>query len=171
MQFAGKLNEAEVREATRIIRPKGHGARMALSYGRLLLYALIVVFLLVASFLHHAKIPPAVIAIRIVILLLVGGLVYYRIRKASTDTVAKLDASLPDSINLEAGGVRLDGPYGAQSFQPWTAYSGFREGSHIVVLHRNEKGLYNVLPISSMSPPERESLRGLLQNYLPVKTR
>ena len=167
MQFAGKLNEAELREATRMIRPKGQGRRMALSYTRLIIYAGVVIVLLVESFRHHGRIPPQLIAIRVLILVLVAAVVFYRIRKSSRDSVAKIDSSLPDSIRLESGGVRLDGPYGAQSFQPWTSYTGYREGTHIVLLQRTEKDLYNVLAISALSPPERDALRGLLQSYLP----
>ncbi len=166
MQFQGKLNEVEVKEATRFIRPKGYGARMALSYTRLIIYAVIVVAILFASFVRHAHIPPQVLAIRVGLLLLIGGASYYRYRKGSREAVANLDASLPDSLTLSAEGVRLDGPNGAQGFQPWASYSGFREGVHVVLLQRKEKGLYNVLPISGLGSGERGALRGMLGNYL-----
>ena len=166
MQFQGKLNEVEVKEATRFIRPKGYGARMALSYTRLIIYAVIVVAILFSSFVRHAHIPPQVLAIRVGLLLLIGGASYYRYRKGSREAVANLDASLPDSLTLSAEGVRLDGPNGAQGFQPWASYAGFREGEHVVLLQRREKGLYNVLPISGLGTGERGTLRGMLGNYL-----
>ena len=168
MQFQGKLNEVEVKEATRFIRPKGYGMRMALSYTRLVVYAVIVIGILFASFVRHAHIPPAVLATRVAILLLIGGASYYRYRKGSRAAVANLDASLPDSLTLSAEGVRLSGPNGAQGFQPWVSYSGFRAGEHVVLLQRKEKGLYNVLPISSLGTGERNALRGMLGSYLPA---
>ena len=168
MHFHGKLNEAEVKEATRFIRPKGYVARMALSYLRFILYAALVLGILFASFVRHANIPPQVIATRIVLLVVIGGASFFRYRKGTREAVANLDASLPDSLTLAAEGVRLDGPNGAQSFQPWMTYAGYREGDHVVVLRRKEKGLYNVLPVSGLSQGEREALRGMLTSYLPA---
>ncbi|RRA48308.1 hypothetical protein [Acidipila sp. EB88] len=168
MQFQGKLNEAEVREATRFIRPRGYGARMALSYTRLVVYALIVVFILYQSFVRHQHIPPVVLGVRLVILVVIGGAAYVRYRKGSREAVASLDASLPDTLRLSPEGIHLDGPNGAHSFQPWLAYKSFREGEHVVVLARVEKGMFNVLPLTSLGTPERETLRGMLQNWLPA---
>ncbi len=167
MQFSGKLNEAEVKEATRFVRPKGYGARMFLSYLRLIIYAVIVIGILFASFVRHVQIPPQLLAVRVAVLVVIGGLSFYRYRKGSREAVAKLDASLPDLLTLSSDGVRLEGPDGAQGFQPWASYTGYRQGAHVVVLERKEKGLYNVLPISALPEPEREALRGLLMNSLP----
>lgn len=167
MQFAGKLNETELREATRMIRPKGHGRRMALSYARLVIYVGIVVALLVASFVQHRHIPPQLIAVRVAVLALVAVVVVLRVRRSSRDALRRIDASLPDTVQLGPEGVRLDGPMGAHSFQPWSSYTGFREGQHIVVLQRTEQDLFTVLPVSALSPAERTSLRGLLQGSLP----
>lgn len=168
MQFNGKLNEVEVKEATRFVRPKGYKARMLLSYFRLIVYAVIVIAILYASFVQHAKIPPQVIGIRLAFLVALGIFSYVRYRKGTREAVAALDASLPDSLVVSAEGVRLEGPNGAQGFQPWASYSGFREGEHVVLLQRKEKGLYNVLPISAMGTSEREALRGMLGGYLPA---
>lgn len=168
MQFSGKLDEAEVKEATRFVRPKGYKARMLVTYFRLIIYALIVVWILYSSFVRHAHIPPQVIAIRLGLLALIAVFAYARYRKGSREEVAKLDASLPDTLQLTAEGVRLDGPNGAQGFQPWASYTGFREGQHIMLLQRKEAGLYNVVPVSAMGEGERSQLRGLLTSYLPA---
>ena len=171
MHFHGRLNETEVKEATRLIRPKGYRARMALSYIRLILYAVIVLGILYASFVRHANIPPQVIAVRILLLIVIGGVSFFRYRKGTREAVANLDASLPDALTIAAEGVRLDGPNGAQGFQPWISYAGYREGEHVVVLRRKEKGLYNVLPVSGLGQSEREALRGMLTSYLPPAAR
>ena len=168
MLFQGKLNEVEVKEATRFIRPKGYGMRMALSYTRLLIYAVVVLVILFESFVRHQHIPPQVLGVRVLFLVIILGVSYYRYRKGSRDAVATLDASLPDTLTLSSEGVRLDGPNGAQGFQPWLSYSGFREGEHVVVLNRKDKGLYNVLPISTLPAGQREVLRGMLSGYLPA---
>ncbi len=167
MQFLGKLNEIEVKEAARFVRPKGYGARMALSYIRLIIYAAIVVYILYASVVQHARIPPALIAVRVGILLLLGGFSFYRYRKGSREAVANLDASLPDTLELSAEGVKLEGPNGAQGFQPWGSYSGFRQGEHVMLLQRKEKGLYSVVPTSALGTAGREVLRGMVSTYLP----
>lgn len=167
MQFHGKLNEVEVKEATRFIRPKGYGARMTLSYLRLIIYAVIVLAILFESFIRHQHISPQILWTRVLILVIIGGASFYRYRKGSREAVAKLDASLPDSLTLSAEGVRLEGPNGAQGFQPWVSYSGFREGEHVVLLQRKDLGLYNVLPVSALTQTDRGALRGLLTSYLP----
>ena len=167
MQFLGKLNEIEVKEAARFVRPKGYSSRMAISYIRLVVYAAIVIGILYASLVQHAHIPPVVIASRIGILLLLGGFSFYRYRKGSRDAVASLDASLPDTLELSAEGVKLEGPNGSQGFQPWGSYSGFREGEHVLLLQRKEKGLYNVVPTSALGAAGREVLRGMVSSYLP----
>jgi hypothetical protein len=167
MQFAGKLNEVEVKEATRFVRPKGYTTRMALSYLRLIVYAVIVIGILFLTFVRHAHIPPAVLLTRVFILVLIGGVSFYRYRKGTRDAVATLDASLPDQLTITAEGVRLEGPNGAQGFQPWGSYRGFREGVHVILLHRREQGLYNVIPISALDTITRASLRGMLTGYLP----
>ncbi len=169
MQFPGKLNEAEVKEATRYVRPKGYGVRMALSYLRLIVYAIIVIAILFETFVRHAHIAPQLLISRILILVLIGGVSFYRYRKGTRDAVATLDASLPDQLTLSSEGVRLEGPNGAQGFQPWGSYRAFREGDHVVLLHRKEKGLYNVIPVSSLDTGARAGLRGLLTGYLPVE--
>jgi hypothetical protein len=171
MDFSGKLNEVEVKEATRFIRPKGYSARMAISYLRIVIYAAVVVFILYQSFGRHQHVPMGILVSRLVILVVLLVFVYVRYRRGSRQAVANLDASLPDTISLSAEGVRLNGPNGAQGFQPWVSYRGYREGQHVVVLDRKEKGLFNVLPISGLPEGDRHQLRGLLQNYLPVDTR
>ncbi len=168
MQFHGKLNEAEVKEATRLIRPKGYAWRLALTNIRLVVYAVIVIAIVWASIAHHARIPPAVIAIRIALLVVIGGFSIYRYRKSSREAVLALDSSLPDRLDLSPTGVRHHGPNGAEGFQPWTSYTGFREGQHVVVLRRREKNLFSVIPISGLSDGERGDLRGLLQQCLPA---
>ncbi len=168
MQFPGKLNEIEVKEATRFVRPKGYGRRMALSYLRLIIYAALVIAILFETFVRHAHVPPALLYSRILILVLIGGASYYRYRKGSREAVANLDASLPDALTLSPQGVRLEGPNGAQGFQPWVNYTGFREGEHVILLQRKEKGLYNVLPISNLGGGERENLWSMLGSYLPT---
>ena len=74
---------------------------------------------------------------------------------------------MPDSLTLSGEGVRSRGPNGAEGFQPWTSYTEFREGEHVMVLRRKEKTLFSVLPITQMSEGERSALRGLLGNALP----
>jgi hypothetical protein len=170
MDFSGKLNEVEVKEATRFIRPKGYQTRMALTYARLVIYAGVVFYVLFESFARHRHIPESVIVTRIVLLVLLLGFFYFRYRKGSRQAVANLDASLPDTLSLSAEGVRLNGPNGAQGFQPWVSYKGYREGKHVVVMDRMEKGLYNVLPISGLQEGDRQNLHGLLQNYLPTQS-
>jgi hypothetical protein len=168
MDFSGKLNEVEVKEATRFIRPKGYQTRLTLTYVRLVIYAGVVFYVLFESFARHRHIPESVIVTRIVLLVVLLGFFYFRYRRGSQQAVANLDASLPDTLALSAEGVRLNGPNGAQSFQPWVNYGRYREGKHVVILDRKEKGLYNVLPISGLQDGDRQHLRGLLQNYLPA---
>ncbi len=166
MQFPGKLSEAEIKEASRFIRPRGYALRMVLSYFRLILYSAVVLVILFQSFVRHQPIAPQVVIIRVLILVVIGGFSFYRYRKGTREAVATLDASLPDVLTLAASGVQLDGPNGAHGFQPWVNYAGFREGEHIVLLQRKHKGLYNVVPISALDSSEREGLRGLLSNHL-----
>lgn len=168
MQFQGKLNEAEVKEAARFIRPKGYGARMAFSNVRVIIYAIIAIYIVVSSVHQHHRVPVQQVAIRLAILAAIIGLALYRYRRGSRTAVAQLDASLPDLLTLTSDGVRLEGPGGAQGFQPWANYRGFREGTHTAVLFRQEQGMYNVVPISALSAPEKEQLRGLLASYLPA---
>ncbi len=169
MDFSGKLNEVEVKEATRFIRPKGYQTRLILTYARLVVYAGVVFYVLFESFARHQRVPESVIVTRILLLVVLLGFFYFRYRKGSRQAVANLDASLPDTLSLSAEGVRLNGPNGAQGFQPWMSYKGYREGKHVVILDRKEQGLYNVLPISGLQEGDRHSLRGLLQNYLPAQ--
>ena len=166
MQFSGKLNEAEVKEATRFVRPKGYARRQALTYVRLGIYAAIVLWILFATFVRHEHIRPSIIVTRVVFLVLIGVFAYLRYRRGSREAVANLDATLPDRLTLTAEGVRLEGPNGAEGFQPWASYMGYREGEHVVVLQRRELGLYNVVPVSALGAPEREQLKGLLGSYL-----
>ncbi len=168
MHFQGKLNEAEVKEALRLTRPKGYRWRAVLNNVRLVIYAAIAVAVLWASLVQHARIPPQVLWTRVAILLLLGGFSFYRARKGSRDAVAALDMSLPDTLTLSSEGVRHQGPNGAEGFQPWSAYVDFREGGSVMLLRRREKGLFSVLPISALSSPEREALRSLLRSSLPL---
>ena len=116
---------------------------------------------------QQSKNQTQLIAIRVAVLLIIGGFSYFRYRKGTREAVEALDASLPDALFLSAEGVRMDGPNGARGFQPWVNYTGWREGEHVVLLQRKEKGLYNVLPVSALGAAEREGLRGLLTGYLP----
>jgi hypothetical protein len=171
MQFQGKLNEVEVKEASKFIRPKGYKARMTVTYLRLAVYAGIVLFIVFESFFRHMHIPPVVIAVRVALLAFIVWLAWSRYQKGARETVARLDAGLPDTLELTADGVQLKGPNGAQGFQPWVSYSGFREGQHVVLLQRTEKDFYNVVPIAALGEAERSALRGLLTSHLPVLTK
>lgn len=168
MQFQGRLNEVEVKEALRLTRDKGYRRRMVLNNIRLVIYAVIAAAVLWASLVQHARVPPQILWTRIAVLFLLAGFSVYRYRKGSRDAVAALDASLPDTLMLASEGVRHHGPNGAEGFQPWSSYTGFREGQSVVLLQRREKGLFSVVPVSALNAAEREALRALLRSSLPA---
>jgi hypothetical protein len=41
----------------------------------------------------------------------------------------KLNATLPEGITLADDGVQLEGPSGAKLLNPWSAFTGWREGT------------------------------------------
>jgi hypothetical protein len=73
----------------------------------------------------------------------------------------------PEFFTLDNRGLNLKSPDGNTTLVPWSSFKGWRELSSIILLPAAEPDKPAViLPLSQLSPTERDLLRGTLQSHL-----
>jgi|SRR5256885_2237424 hypothetical protein len=97
------------------------------------------------------------------------GWALYSTKRERAKGFAALDTSLPDWIAVANDGIHLEGPGGATGFQPWNNYTAWREGKQVALLYTVRKGEITALPLTDVSPPERQVIRGMLESHLLAK--
>lgn len=81
-----------------------------------------------------------------------------------------LDQNFPDSIQLDASGIKMESNNGANSFTPWSALKGWRTGRQVILAYSAEGKHALLLPLSEISAPAQENLRGTVESYLGPPT-
>lgn len=167
MQFAGKLNEADLFEIGKRSRTKMYWVRLVVAnwYGTALL--LMVVWGTIAGLLGQINPNWRVIGIIWVVVAGLGFWAVYNTRRTRARQLTQLNAVLPDQVSLTNDGVKLDGPNGATGFLPWRNFKGWREGHRIVLLDQCEGNRAVMLPVAQLSEIEREPIRQFLQSHIP----
>jgi len=166
LQFIGKLTELGLRDAQKIARTKMYWLKLLLRnlYGLLLL--ILVAWITISGLLGYTKPNWRALGIMWAVVAAIIAWVVYNSRKAQTKRLSKLNAALPDHINLANDGVKMDGPNGATGFLPWGNFKGWREGNRVILLHKSEGKNSVLLPVAQLSEMEREQLRQLLRSQI-----
>lgn len=167
MQFTGKLTKLDVRDVQKTARTKMYWPKLLLRnlYGTLLL--VVVIWGTISGLLGYTKPNWQVLGIMWAVVAAIIVWVVYNSRKAETKGLSKLNAALPDHINLANDGVKMDGPDGATGFLPWRNFKGWREGHRVMLLDKTEGNSSVLLPVAQLSEIEREQLRQLLRSHIP----
>ena len=166
MQIDGKPTPAEINEASHIMRSKSIWARYLISqaYGILLLVAIL--WILISTLLSGKPIPWKGDGLLFAFLAAIVALSWVRIRRNKRRMQTALNHEFADAIQLETSGVKTESNNGANSFTPWSAFKGWRMGKQIALLNYAEGKRTLILPLSGLSAPEQQTLRGTIQSYL-----
>ena len=169
MQLKTELSPVEIREASRLLRPKNFWLKFLLaSWYATALLAVAIVVLINNILIEHE--PPKWEAIGICFG--VAAIRYTIAWSRWNDRLKKAQGALhpgPGTRSLESGGIQTTLASGASNFVPWSSYNKWVEGETVFVL-TGSAGLV-VVPVDSGN---RDSLRGLLQSridYTPALTR
>jgi hypothetical protein len=93
---------------------------------------------------------------------------FYSAKRSSAKEFSQLNATLPDSLNIDSTGVRLELPGGATAFHPWSTFKGWREGQRVIILDKQDR-TFVMVPVGGISGIERESIRQFLRaNIAPA---
>jgi hypothetical protein len=164
-QIKGKLTEADLNDARRLVRPKTYWLKLVAAswYGILLLGVILwatVAGLVGASHPNWTGLAG--------IWVVIAGIVawsFHSTKRTSAKELAALDAARPDWIGLEHPGVTLNGPKGATAFQPWNSFTGWREGKRVLLLDM-EAGRFIIVSVAELPEGEKQSIRQLLDLYV-----
>lgn len=166
MQISGKPTTPEIREATRIMRSNLTWTRLLARQAYALVIAGIVVWQLAGAFTssrpvnwHNVDLLLAVLAVLLVFS-------WMRIQRILGSSSARMTQDFPDTIRLESNGIQMSRISGANSFAPWNTFKSWRIGKQVVLLNYAEGKRYLILPVSSLSMPEQQSLQGTVQSNL-----
>jgi YcxB-like protein len=165
MQIKGKLTEADVNDAQRLVRSKTYWLKLAAAnwYGLLLLGAILWATVAGVAGASHPN-WTGLAGVWVVIAGIVAWSLY-RTKRTTAKEMAALDAERPDWIGLEHPGVTLHGPKGATAFQPWNSFTRWREGKRVLLLEM-QAGRFIIVSVAELPEIERQSIRQLLDLYI-----
>jgi hypothetical protein len=166
LQITGQLNEKELMDTHRLIRGKMFWFRWLYGYSR--------VFLIVAGilWLTLAKLSSGDTRHWLAyfgIWILIAGVIYLSIRTSRRDhrkQLEKLNSRAAQFVTLENDGIRLQSREGSSASLAWPSFKRWRERGSIILVDRAEGKPAVILPLSQLSPTERDLLRGTLQSHL-----
>ena len=101
--------------------------------------------------------------------LVLAGLTVWGISRAKgtmARQLTRLQATLPDWIDLTEESVRFDGPGADTHLRPWGDFRGWFEGQRVILLEWSEGGAPVILPIGDLSDAARQPVRQFLQSRL-----
>jgi hypothetical protein len=170
VHLSGKITEQDLRDVRSTTRSKWYWPKLLAAnwYGLTILG--IVIWATIAGLI--GSIHPNWREVGILWLVVLGllGWTFFRTKSAMAKQFRKLNATLPDWITLADNGVQLDGPNGAKIFNPWSAFSGWREGKQVILLDMTGGG-FLILRLEDKPEIERESVRQFLRSHLlPTNT-
>lgn len=161
MQLKTELSPAELREASRLLRPKNFWWKFLLASWYAIALVIVGIVVLVDDVLIDHE-PPKWGAIGVCF-----GVAAFRFAISWTRWNARQTKN-QGSLNfgtgtraLESGGVQTTLTNGASSFVPWAAYKKWVEGDTVFVLTGSAGPV--VLPVDAGN---RDALRGLLQSRI-----
>jgi hypothetical protein len=162
MQVRTNLSQAELRDATRLARPKSFWFRFALANWYATAVCVGIIAVAIHALIEHQQ--PSWKGLGIFFLL---GCVRFaiswnrwneRLKKAGEKANAGLSTR-----SLDTDGIRTTLVSGASSFAPWSSFTKWTEGKRLFVLTGSDGPV--VLPIDEGN---RDSLRSLLQSHIAV---
>ena len=165
VHFSGKLSEQDLSDVQHIIRSKWYWPKLlAANWYGLTLFG-IVIWATVAGILGAIHPNWRALGIMWIIVFFLFAWVYLSTGRAMAKQFSNLNTTLPDWITVADDGVQLDGPNGAKVFNPWRAFTGWREGNRVILLDM-AGGVFLIFPVAERSDIERESLRQFLRSHL-----
>lgn len=168
MRVRGKITEEELTEVRNLVRSKWYWPKLLIAnwYGILLLCA--VLWATVEGLIGNTHPNWQGVGI---IWLVVGGIFgwsFYSAKQSSAKDFFQLDKTLPDWINLDNTGAKLEGPNEANLFFPWQNFKSWREGRKVVLL-TTQNGALVILPIAVESQIERGFIQQLIVSHIATK--
>jgi len=161
MQLKTELSAGEIREASRLLRPKNFWLKFLLASWYATALLLVGMFVLINNTLIQHE-PPKWGPIGIFFAL--AAFRYTVSWSRWNARQAKAQGALTPGTgmrSLESGGIQTTLANGANSFVPWSGYDKWVEGESVFVLTGSAGPV--VLPVDTGN---RDSLRGLLQSRI-----
>ena len=166
LRFSGKLTGQDLGDVRKIVRSKWYWPKLvAINWYGLTLFG-IASWATIEGLAGSAH--PNWRGLGLLWLVVVGlfGLAFFSARRAMAKQFSSLNTRLPEWITLSDEGVQRDGPNGAKTFNPWGGFTGWREGTRVVLLDFAGED-FLILPVGDRLDVERESLRQFLRTHLP----
>jgi hypothetical protein len=165
VHLSGKLSEQDLSDVRHVIRSKWYWPKLlAANWYGLTLFG-IVIWATVEGIIGTIHPNWRALGIMWGIVLFLFGWAYLSTRRAMAKQFSNLSTTLPEWITVADDGVQLDGPNGAKVFNPWRAFTGWREGNRVILLDF-AGGAFLILPVGEKSDIEREFLRQFLRSQL-----
>jgi YcxB-like protein len=163
--FSGKLTEPDFKDVRRMVRSKMYWPKLLAAnwYGVLLLCAL--AWATVAGLVGRNDPNWKALGIFWVVIAGIIGWAFYSTKKSIAKESAQLNATLPDGVTIENGGVKLELPAGATAFHPWQSFRGWREGQRVILLDKTDQS-FIMVPVAELPEIDRESLRQFLRGAI-----
>ncbi len=160
MQFSTTPSPAELREASRLLRPPNFWLKFLGASWYATLLAVIALGVIVVALVGHRQVNWTSVAILLGLAVFRFGIAWTRWR----DRVEKgMAAALPGAgtRTLDPTGIRSTLVNGVTSFAPWSSYGKWIEGKSVFIVTGTGQPL--ILPLGDNSP---DMVRGLLQSQI-----
>jgi hypothetical protein len=171
MVLTGKLTEQEVNDAGSLVRSKWYWPQVLLKNALGVFFVGAAVWATIASWMSgdHGHFR-AELVVWIIVALIIWRAVA-KVRRSRQEDLVRLNAGLPDSIELDASGLQMKYANGAATARSWSAVQGWRWAGSVALLQVPEVQGIVILPMTQLPPEQREVLLGVLTNQLGPEQR
>ena len=172
MQITARYTPQSIQEATALNRRLWQRAIRLATSARLLVYlvgGLWLGFALIARGLRATPIRPRDLVAGAAVLILIAAMTLIGSWRQSSRIQKALRTQPDQQITIDSKGLTTETPTAPTAFAPWSAFTTFHEGQHIVSLARPNKNPPLAIPTDTLTPTQAGELRSILLTHLPEK--
>ena len=166
MDVPGKLSVDDLDDVARLVGSRWSELRSLLPVAPGLFLVGAIIWATVLGLLGHTTPNWRAIGVIWAVIVAITIWTFISVRRERGNDLAKLNATLPETVTLGA-----DGPTwrvsGAQVTLQWTDVKGWRERGRVISLDGPAAPLI-ILPLANLSEPERQALRSVLRSVIPA---
>jgi hypothetical protein len=167
MEFSGKLTKEDLDDLAVLLRPKGYWfSFLSEAWHGATLFGLIV-WATVLAFLGRTS--PHWPGLGVIWLVIAGIVVWtaYSVRRDRQRDLTRLNATLPDRVQLTSEGIRWAPSSGGLTSLPWGELGGWRERGRVIALDNVGGAAAVFFSVAEMPELERQRLRDFLRSQVP----
>ena len=167
MEFSGKLTKEDLDDLAVWLRPKRDWLSFVLETWHGAAIVVAIVWGTILGFLGRTS--PNWLAMALIWVVIAGIVIWtvQRVRRDRQQDLHRLNATLPDKVQLTGEGIRWAPPNGGQAVLRWSELGGWRERRRLVAIDDDSGTAAVIFSVADMAEFERQRLRDFLRSQVP----